>query len=291
MFSGSIVALLTPMTARGQIDTLSLSKLIHYHIDSGTAAITVMGTTGEAATLTEAEYWQVVERVVAEVEGKMPIIVGIGTNSTAKAIARAQKAAALAVAACLVVTPYYNKPSQEGLYQHYKTVAENSPIDHILYNVPSRTGCDLMPETVARLATLPRIIGIKEATGDLRRVSVLRRLTPAHFCLLSGDDATFLDFMLLGGDGTISVTANVAAKQMAQICSLARQDSSAARQQHESLIDLHQALFLETNPAPVKWAAARLALINSAHLRLPLVKLSEFMQPQLENALKTAKLL
>lgn len=291
MFSGSIVALITPMTQEGHIDTLSLKKLINYHINSGTSAITVMGTTGEAATLKSGERWQVIEQVVTDVDGKLPVIAGIGTNSTAKAIVMAEKAASLGVAACLSVTPYYNKPSQEGLYQHYKILSENTTINHILYNVPSRTGCDLLPETVGRLAKLPRIIGLKEATGDLKRVSLLRRLTSDNFCLLSGDDTTFLDFMLLGGNGTISVTANIAATQMAQICSLAAQNVVAARAQNECLFDLHHALFLEPNPVPVKWVAQRLELICSDYLRLPLVKLSDFIQPQLENALKTAKLL
>lgn len=291
MFSGSIVAIITPMNNDGSIDNLSLKKLVNYHVCSGTSAITVMGTTGEAATLSRNEQWDVIKRVIDDAEGRIPVIAGIGTNSTSKAITLTQALESLGVAACLSVTPYYNKPSQEGLYQHYKTLAENTSLKHILYNVPNRTGCDLLPPTVAKLAQIPTIVGIKEATGDLRRVYALRRCVGDDFCLLSGDDATFLDFILLGGDGTISVTANIAAEQMARICDLVRKDISAARLENEALWDLHHALFIESNPSPVKWAATQLGLITSNQLRLPLVRLSNLVKSQLENALKTAKLM
>lgn len=292
MLTRNITALITPMEATGAIDYAALEQLINTQIHSGTAALVILGTTGEAPTLTAQERWRVIQTSVALAAGRIPIIAGTGSNSTAEAVAWTQQLEGSGVAACLAVTPYYNKPTQEGLLQHFTQIASQSPLPQILYNVPSRTGCDLQPETIARLAELPTIVGVKEATGDLSRVSRLRGLLPKPFSLLSGDDVSALDFMRLGGDGVISVTANVAPSAMATLCQLALDHQwEPAEQLNQQLYPLHQALFIESNPIPVKWACHRLGLMASNTLRLPLTPLSASAQQRVEAALGAANLL
>lgn len=292
MFRGSIVALVTPMDVNGAIDSESLKKLINYHIDSGTTAIVSVGTTGESATLNHAQHVAVVKQTVELAAGRIPIIAGTGANSTSEAISLTKDMNDLGVVGCLSVTPYYNKPMQEGLYQHYKAIAENTDLPQILYNVPGRTGCDMLPETVARLAEVPNIVSVKEATGNLARVNELRSMVGKNFGLLSGDDATMLDFIQLGGQGTISVTANIAAAQMAKICQLALEGKyEEAHILNRRLMPLHQKLFIESNPIPVKWACKRVGLITGDTMRLPMTPLGKSSEPIVEQALKAAGLL
>lgn len=292
MFSGSIVAMITPMNDDGSLDKASLKKLVNYHINSGTSAIITMSTTGESATLEHNEELDIVRCVIDYADGNIPVIAGVSANSTAKAVKLTQQIEEFNVAGCLSVTPYYNRPTQEGLYQHYKTIAENSSLSQILYNVPSRTGCDLLPETVGRLAKIKNIVALKDATGDLKRVYSVRKVVGDHFSLLSGDDVTFLDFMILGGNGAVSVTANIAAREIAAICELALNHRiDEARKINDDLLALHDVLFIESNPVPVKWAAAQLGLTETSKLRLPLTSLSDTSKPLLEKALKMAKLM
>lgn len=296
-FKGSIVALLTPMDDKGKICPQRLKKLVDYHAENGTDAIVASGTTGESATLSHEEQYLIVKMTIEFAEGRLPVIAGTGASATETVIKLSQKLENSGIAGCLVVTPYYNRPTQEGLYLHFKTIAENTDLPQILYNVPSRTGCDLLPETVARLATVKNIVGIKEATGDLSRLTQLRghlaqKQIKKDFCLLSGDDATALDFLRLGGDGIISVVANVAARDMSMLCRLARAgDVIESTRLNQRLAALQQALFIESNPIPVKWAAKRLGLIDNAGLRLPLTPLSENGQIAVENALRKAGVL
>jgi len=225
-------------------------------------------------------------------DGRIPVIAGTGANATAEGISLTKRFENSGVIGCLTVTPYYNRPTQEGLYQHFKAIAESTDLPQMLYNVPSRTGCDMLPETVARLAKIKNIIGIKEATGNLSRVSQIQELVDDEFMLVSGDDATALDFMQLGGHGVISVTANIAAREMVELCRLAREGNFAeARHLNQRLMHLHQKLFVESNPVPVKWAAKKLGLIATDTLRLPMVPLSTAACPVVEQALKNAGLL
>jgi 4-hydroxy-tetrahydrodipicolinate synthase len=275
MFSGSMVALVTPMHEDGSLDDDSLHKLVEDHIQQGTDAIVAMGTIGESATLNVEEHLGVIAKVVEQVNGRIPVIAGTGANCTAEAIELSQAAADLGVAAVLLVTPYYNKPTQEGLYQHYKAIAEAVDIPQILYNVPGRTACDLLPETVGRLAKINNIIGIKEATGDLSRVEQIRELAGAEFELYTGEDANTVDFILAGGQGVISVTANVAPASMHLMCQAALAgDAKKAKEINQTLQDLHQNLFVESNPIPVKWALAEMGMIPTG-IRLPMTVLSE----------------
>lgn len=291
MFTGSIVALVTPMDVKGNVDKVSLNKLVEYHIQNGTSAIVSVGTTGESATLDHQEHIDVIKQTVEIANGRINVIAGTGSNATAEAISLTKQVEKLGVVGCLNVTPYYNKPTQEGLYRHFKAIAENSSLPQILYNVPGRTGCDLKPETVARLAEIDNIVALKDATGDLSRVYYTRQLVGKEFKLLSGDDNTFIDFMLLGGDGVISVSANIAAKEIATICQLiAENRGEEARAVNRNLVALHSNLFIESNPIPVKWACERLGLIQNATMRLPLTPLSNNAIPALEKALKLAKL-
>jgi 4-hydroxy-tetrahydrodipicolinate synthase len=290
--SGSIVALVTPMQAGVQAETAldwsALERLVEFHIDHGTDGIVAVGTTGESATLNEEEHLAAVRRVVELVKGRVPVIAGTGANSTHEAIRLTRHAKSAGVDACLLVTPYYNKPTQEGLYLHHKAVAEAVDIPQILYNVPSRTACDMQPATVARLATVPNIVGIKEATGDLTRLSAIAELCGKDFLLFSGDDATACDFMLKGGHGVISVTANVAPKLMHDLCVLAaRGDAAGAHAIDEKLQPLHRDLFVEANPIPVKWAVERMGLVD-AGIRLPLTWLSADRQPVVREAMRHA---
>ena len=291
MFSGSMVALVTPMRADGSIDSDSLHNLIEFHIESGTDAIVAVGTTGESATLTVAEHCDVVGQVVKQVNGRIPVIAGTGANSTTEAIELTQYARDLGVDAALLVTPYYNRPTQEGLYQHYKAIAEAVDVPQILYNVPSRTACDLLPETVARLADIPNIIGIKEATGDLSRVEQINTLCQTKMELYTGEDANTVDFILAGGQGVISVTANVAPAEMHDMCAAALDnDAIKARQINNDLALLHQGLFVEANPIPVKWALAEMGKIP-AGIRLPMTELSKQYHQPVRDALVAANVL
>lgn len=293
MFTGSIVALVTPMDDKGQVDRASLKKLIDYHVASGTSAIVSVGTTGESATLNHDEHVDVVLQTLDLADGRIPVIAGAGANATAEAIALTERFNNTGVVGCLTVTPYYNKPMQEGLFQHFKAIAEHTDLPQILYNVPSRTGCDMLPETIARLAEIKNIIAVKEATGNLSRVSQIQELVnDDSFFLLSGDDATALDFMQLGGQGVISVTANVAAREMAELCKLAADgDFAKARKLNQRLMALHQQLFVEANPIPVKWACKVLGLIATDTMRLPMTPISDKARPVVEQALKHVGLL
>ncbi|PSW30267.1 4-hydroxy-tetrahydrodipicolinate synthase [Photobacterium phosphoreum] len=292
MFSGSMVALLTPFDSSGEVDYIGLQKLVDYHIEAGTKAIISVGTTGESTTLTVDEQVKVVLKTLEYVDGRVPVIAGTGANATHEAVTITKLFSGTGIAACLSVTPYYNKPTQEGLYQHYKAIAEATDIPQILYNVPGRTAVDLLPETVARLAKLDNIIGIKDATGDITRVKKTRELCGADFIQLSGDDATGVDFVAEGGHGVISVTANIAAAEMATMFDLALNGKiEAAQEINQRLMPLHTKLFVEANPIPVKWAAYQMGLIEYDNLRLPLTVLSESQQPIIKQALIDAKVL
>jgi 4-hydroxy-tetrahydrodipicolinate synthase len=275
-----MVALVTPMFADGSVDFDSLSKLIEMHIDSGTAAIVSMGTTGESATLDMDEHCEVMRRTVEMAAGRIAVIGGTGSNSTTEAIQLTRCAQQGGVDACLLVAPYYNKPTQEGLYLHHKAIAEAVDIPQILYNVPGRTACDMLPDTVARLAMIQNIVGIKEATGSLERLREILSSVPVDFDLYSGDDGTGAEFLLQGGHGVISVTNNVAPRAMAAMCEAALAgDREKALELNRPLEGLHHNLFLEANPIPVKWALHEMGLIPDG-IRLPLTMLSkEFHQP------------
>jgi 4-hydroxy-tetrahydrodipicolinate synthase len=289
MFKGSIVALITPMDAGGGVDDRALARLIDFHVDAGTSAIVAVGTTGESATLDETEHCAVIARAVKLASDRIPIIAGTGANSTTEAIRLTRCARESGAHAALLVTPYYNKPTQAGLIAHYRAVAEAVDIPQILYNVPGRTACDLLPETAAALAPVPNIVGLKEATGDLTRLETLRSLCGADFALYSGDDATGCEFMLGGGDGVISVTSNVAPRLMAEMCSAAlagERDNALALNQR--LDDLHRTLFVESNPIPVKWALWEMGLAQSG-IRLPLTWLSDQFHDQVRQAMARAQ--
>ena len=289
--TGSIVALITPMRADGAVDHEALAKAVDRVIEAGSAAIVSVGTTGESATLDVDEHTDVIRRTIDVAAGRVPIIAGTGANSTAEAIHLTEAAKAAGADAALLVTPYYNKPPQEGLYRHFKAVAEAVDIPQILYNVPGRTAVDMLPATVERLAELPAIVGIKEAKGDLDRVRELVALGLPDFALYSGDDATARDSILLGFDGDISVTANVAPEGMARMCAAALAgDAETAAAIDADLAALHRALFVEPNPIPVKWALAELGLIDEG-IRLPLVPLDPAFHAEVRAAIKAAGLL
>ncbi len=287
--SGSIVAIVTPMrNSDCSVDLERLGALCEWHIDQGTTGIVVMGTTGESATVSEEKYLAAIEATVKKVAGRVPVIAGTGAISTDKTIILTNKAAELGVDAALVVTPYYCKPSQKGLVQHFNAVADNSRVPVILYNVPGRTACDLLPETVAQLAEHHNIIGIKEATGDVSRVKELIAKCGTPIQLLSGDDATAREFIEQGGHGVISVTANVAPALMSEMCQLALDgNSKQAEIVDQKLAGLHQNLFLEANPIPVKWAMFAMGQIESA-IQLPLTSLDKEFQPAILKALEKA---
>ncbi len=292
MFTGSIVALITPMDEKGHVCRSSLKKLIDYHVDAGTSAIVSVGTTGESATLSHDEHGDVVMLTLELADGRIPVIAGTGANATSEAISLTKRFYNSGIVGCLSVTPYYNRPTQEGLYQHFKAIAESTDLPQMLYNVPSRTGCDMLPETVGRLSVIKNIIGIKEATGNLSRVNEIKELVNDDFILVSGDDANALDFMQLGGHGVISVTANVAARQMAEMCKLAAEGQFAkAREINQRLMPLHHKLFVEPNPISVKWAAKELGLVATDTLRLPMTPITDVSRPVIRDALKHAGLL
>ncbi|NVK44636.1 MAG: 4-hydroxy-tetrahydrodipicolinate synthase [Oceanospirillaceae bacterium] len=285
MITGSIVALVTPMHADGNVDWESLDKLVDWHLESGTDSIVAVGTSGESATLDYDEHCLVIKRIIDRVQGRMPIIAGTGANSTREAIMLTRKAAELGADACLLVTPYYNKPTQEGLYQHFRAVAEAVDVPQILYNVPGRTACDMQNETTLRLAELDNIVGIKDATGDVERGRELVEKAPEGFAIYSGDDPTAIELILAGGHGNISVTANVAPAEMAELCRLGlAKDFEAARALQQKLMPLHTKLFVEANPIPVKWALFEMGRIGPG-IRLPLTLLSEGAQPVVRQAL------
>lgn len=283
--TGSMVALVTPMHEDGSLDLEAYRRLIEWHVAEGTHAIVAVGTTGESPTVTVEEHLELIRVAVEQTAGRIPVIAGTGANSTAEAIALTQEAKALGADASLQVVPYYNKPTQEGLYQHFRAVAQAVDMPHILYNVPGRTVADLGHETTIRLAQIPNIVGIKDATGNLERGQWLIREAPAHFSVYSGDDPTAAALMLLGGKGNISVTANVLPRQMAELCVLAISGQAAqAASLNRELLPLHRALFCEANPIPVKWALAHLGKMPGG-IRLPLCSLSESGQSQLKTAL------
>ncbi|MFB9134951.1 4-hydroxy-tetrahydrodipicolinate synthase [Vibrio sp. AK197] len=289
MFSGSIVALITPFTQDGEVDYASLKKLVDYHVDAGSDGIVAVGTTGESATLTIEEHVKVVSKTVEFAEGRIPVIAGTGANATHESVTFSRLLNNSGIAGCLSVTPYYNKPTQEGLYLHYKAIAEESDVPQILYNVPGRTAVDLHPDTVARLSEIENIVALKDATGDLSRVQIHRELCGEDFILLSGDDSTGLEFVKAGGQGVISVTNNIAAADMATMLRLAREGKfEEAEVINQRLMPLHKNLFIESSPIPVKWAAHQLGLIEHGSLRLPLTVLSEKVQPVVAQAMKQA---
>ena len=288
MFKGSIPALVTPMRDDGTIDFDAWDALLDFHLRERTDGVVVGGTTGESPVLERSELAELVRRAKTRVAGRIPVIAGSGTNGTAKSVTLSQAAEAAGADALLVVTPYYNKPTQEGLFRHFTAIADAVGIPLILYNVPGRTACDMLAETVVRLSHHPRIAGVKEATGDVTRGEAILRQSRPGFVLLSGDDPTAADLMRIGAQGVISVTANVAARAMHDLCaaSLAGRHADAAAI-NERLIPLHKALFVESNPIPVKWAVARLGLIGPG-IRLPLTPLSASLHSVVEGAMRAA---
>ncbi len=291
MITGSLVALVTPMHADGSIDWDALGKLIDMHIEQGTSAIVAVGTTGESATLDVDEHCAVIKFTVERAQGRIATVAGTGANSTREAIELTQAAKNVGADACLLVAPYYNKPTQEGLYRHHMAIADAVEIPQILYNVPGRTACDMQPATVQRISTHPNVVAIKEATGNLDRGREILELCDSDFLLYSGDDATAMDLMLLGAKGNISVTANVAPKAMSDMCAAAiRGDRQGAEAINEPLLGLHKDLFLEANPIPVKWALQQMGLIEEG-IRLPLTPFSEQYHQPLMEAMKQAGVL
>ena len=290
MLTGSLVAIATPMHPDGALDLATYRKLIDFHVANGTAGIVAVGTTGESPTVTVDEHCELIRTAVLHAAGRIPVIAGTGGNSTAEAIELTKFAQSVGASACLSVVPYYNKPTQEGLYRHFSTIAGNVDLPMLLYNVPGRTVADLANETVLRLAELPNIVGLKDATSDLvRHVELIKRLPRGkEFALYSGNDDTALAYMLLGGHGVISVTANVAPKAMSQMCAAAlRGDIAGARAINDRLMALHTKLFVEANPIPVKWAMAEMGLCGGA-LRLPLSPLAPQFHDTVRNALREA---
>ena len=291
MIKGSIVAIVTPMHEDGSLDFAAFRALIDFHVAQGSDGIVVVGTTGESPTVDVEEHEELIRVAVEHASGRIPIIAGTGANSTAEAIELASFSKKVGATASLTVVPYYNKPTQEGLYQHFKAIAEAVDMPHILYNVPGRTGCDMNNDTVLRLAQIPNIVGIKDATGNIERGSDLLYRAPENFAIYSGDDASTLALMLLGGHGTISVTANVAPKLMHEMCAAALAGEVArAREINFRLLGLHSRLFVEANPIPVKWAVARMGKMKNA-LRLPLTPLSPPAQAVVEEAMRQAGIL
>jgi 4-hydroxy-tetrahydrodipicolinate synthase len=275
----------------GVVDYESLNNLIDFHVEAGTSSIVSVGTTGESATVGVKEHLKIIEHTIKYAARRIPIIAGTGANSTSEAIELTQEAKNLGADACLLVTPYYNKPTQEGLYQHYKLIAESVDIDQILYNVPGRTAVDMSVETTARLSEIPNIIGIKDATGDLSVIKELVSKCPEDFLLLTGDDATAVDFLLLGGHGGISVTANVAPKELQKVYLTAiAGNADSAKQANKELENLHKNLFVEANPIPVKWALHKMGFCPKG-IRLPLLELSIEFRPVIENDLKELNLI
>ncbi len=288
MFEGSMVAMATPMLDDGTVDTAALADLVEFHVESGTDAIVAVGTTGESSTLTVPEHASVVKQVVTLVNKRIPVIAGTGANATAEAIELTKHAKEAGADACLLVTPYYNKPTQEGLYQHYKAVANAVAIPQILYNVPGRTALDMRPETTARLSTIANIIGIKEAYGEVSRIKALLDVCEPGFMIVTGDDSTAMESILAGAHGDISVTANVVPREMHEMCKAARAGDRATAEAIEARIsDLHSVLFLESNPIPVKWALNQMGRMGSG-IRLPMTPLAAEFEAPVRAALEKA---
>lgn len=288
---GSIVALVTPMHEDGSVDYERLRALIDWHIAEGTDCIGVVGTTGESPTVTVPEHQEVIRVAVEHARGRVPIMAGAGANSTAEAIELSRYAKSVGADCTLQVVPYYNKPTQEGIYRHFKAIAEGVDIPVVLYNVPGRTVADMLPETALRLAQVPGIVGIKEATGNIERAAWLIKQAPKGFAIYSGDDPTAVALMLLGGHGNVSVTANVAPRLMHEMCMAAIDgDAKRAAAIHLQLLPLHKQLFVEPNPIPVKWALQRMGRIGPG-MRLPLLPLTDANQPVVEQALRDAGVL
>lgn len=291
MLKGSLVALVTPMLESGAIDFDSLEKLIEFHVQKGSHGLVIAGTTGESATLDFDEHCNFLNRSREIINGRVPMIAGTGANATSEAIHLTECALKAGADAALLVTPYYNKPTQEGLYQHHRAIAEAVAIDQVLYNVPGRTACDMLPATVQRLSKIGNIIGIKEATGDLQRLGDIQQLVADDFVLLSGDDATTREFILQGGHGSISVTANVAPAQMAAMCKAALDgNADAAADIDAQIAELHKVLFVEANPIPVKWATTEMGLTGPT-MRLPMTPLDPQFHEQVRSALTAAGVL
>src|SRR5210317_91573 len=279
MFKGSIVALVTPMLGNGDIDFSQLEALIDFHVREGTAALVIAGTTGESATLSPEEHCELLERSYEIIAGRLPMIAGTGANSTAEAIELTRCAKKSRAEAALLVTPYYNKPTQKGLVLHHKAIAEAVDIPQILYNVPGRTACDMQADTVAELSRVGNIVGIKEATGSMERLADIKRQVGDDFDLLTGDDSTTCEFILNGGHGAISVTANVVPRKMARMCQLAAEGKTdEARAADAEIAELHRLLFIESNPIPVKWAVSQMGY-GDLNLRLPMTVLDPRYQP------------
>ena len=288
MFEGSMVAMATPMLDDGTVDTAALADLVEFHVESGTDAIVAVGTTGESSTLTVPEHASVVKQIVTLVNKRIPVIAGTGANATAEAIELTKHAKEAGADACLLVTPYYNKPTQEGLYQHYKAVANAVAIPQILYNVPGRTALDMQPETTARLSAIANIIGIKEAYGEVSRIKALLDVCEPGFMIVTGDDSTAMESILAGAHGDISVTANVVPREMHEMCKAARAGDRATAEAIEARIsDLHSVLFLESNPIPVKWALNQMGRMGSG-IRLPLTPMAAEFEAPVRAALEKA---
>ena len=288
MFHGSMVALITPMTETGDLDNEALEALVAFHLENGTDAIIAMGTTGESATFSHKDHRDIVKQIIKLVAGKIPVIAGTGSNSTQEALALTQAAKDDGADGVLLAAPYYNKPTQEGLYQHHKLIAETVAIPQLLYNVPGRTAVDILPDTVKRLSSIANIVGIKEASGSLDRAKSLMELCGDDMDVISGDDGIAMEMMLAGGKGNISVTANVAPKQMHEMCVAAMSgDRAKAEEINKPLLELHSKLFVESNPIPVKWALHKMGYGSDA-LRLPLTPLADEYHSVVKSALKTA---
>ena len=286
MFKGSIVALVTPMLDSGDVDFTQLEALINFHVREGTSAIVIAGTTGESATLSPDEHCDLLNKSYEIINKRLPMIAGTGANSTSEAIELTRCAASCGAEAALLVTPYYNKPTQKGLVLHHRAIADAVDIPQLLYNVPGRTACDMQAETVAELSRVDNIVGIKEATGSMQRLADIKRLVADDFALLTGDDSTTCDFILNGGHGAISVTANVVPAKMARMCDLAFEGKAEeARAADAEIADLHRLLFIESNPIPVKWAVSQMGY-GDLNLRLPMTVLDEQYQPELRQALQ-----
>lgn len=285
MFKGSMVALVTPMLDDGAVDNTALAELVEFHIDAGTDAIVAVGTTGESATLTVPEHGSVLKRVVDVVNKRLPVIAGTGANATAEAIALTSHAKEVGADACLLVTPYYNKPTQRGLYLHFEAIAKAVSLPQILYNVPGRTSVDMLPATSASLSSISNIVGIKEAFGTVERITELVQQCDENFMIITGDDATAMESMLAGACGDISVSANVVPAQMHAMCAAAiAGDRSTAQSIEDEISDLHRVLFQESNPIPVKWALHAMGKIGPG-IRLPLTLLDEHYQESIRKAL------
>ncbi|MCZ6808888.1 MAG: 4-hydroxy-tetrahydrodipicolinate synthase [Proteobacteria bacterium] len=288
MFKGSLIALATPFDADNRVDYAALERLVEFHVSEGSDGLVIAGTTGESATLEKSEHTELIGRAVEIVNGRLPVIAGTGSNSTAQTIELSVEVGELGIDAYLLVAPYYNKPTQQGIYQHFSTIADAVDKPVMLYNVPGRTVTDILPETVARLAAHPNIFGIKEATGDMQRLSQIQHLVPEDFMLYSGDDFTALEFIENGGNGVVTVCGNVAPRLMSDMCRAALAgESKKAKQQDDKLQPLNKALFLESNPIPVKWALAEMGLISPG-IRLPLTSYAEEYHAEMRQAMANA---